>query len=522
MNDLPDEVERFNKRLEALERRVATLEPRIAALEHPLSARWPQRSPELEQTPAQQAEEEAALAPASSVFGVLGRALLGIAGAYALRAVEEASSLPRLAVASAGIVYAFLWLVLAARLRGGRQFARTVYSATSALILAPMLWELTLRFKVIPGATAACVLCLYAVAAVGLAWKQEWKRDLTPVLRVGGVAPAGLALALALASHTMVPFIVALLILAAMSEFVPAMQSAPEVRALAALAADAAIWVLIYVYFAPQSAGEDYPALGRAELLSPGITLFVLYAASISWKTVLRARPITAFEAVQTTIALLLAAVSVADFGPAGSTMILGIVFMALSATICTAVFTIFEHAPERRNAAVFAAWGAALLLTGSFLCLPALPLAVVLGAAAIAATILGSRRSRLAWEFYGMVFLLAAASASRLLSFLIGALVGTPLGRPAASIWLVACSAILCYAAAKPSENETWKPRVLHLGFAALAVGAVAALLVQGLDWADGLAGAARSASPGADPDADTVRNGADAGIWRSTLAAH
>lgn len=474
MNDLPDEVERFNKRLEALERRVA-------ALEHPLAARWPPRSPELEQSPAQPTDKAAALAPAGA-FGVLGRALLGVAGAYVLRAAEEASSLPRPAVAWVGIAYAFLWLVLAARLRGRQQFARTVYSVTSALILAPMLWELTLRFKVIPVSLAACVLCLYAVAAVGLTWKRDWKRDLAPVVRMGAIAPAGLALALALASHRMMPFIVALLILAAMSEFVPTAGRVPEIRALAALATDASIWILVYVYFSPQPAGEDYPVLGRAELLSPCVALFVLYAASISWKTILRARPITAFETAQTTIAFLLAAVSVADFGPAGNTMILGIVCLVLSAAICTAVFTVFKRTAERGNAAVFAAWGVALLLAGSFLCLPALALAAVLGAAAVAATILGRRRNQLAWEFYGMVFLLAAASASGLLMFVVDALAGMPPGAPAASIWLAAGFAILCYAAAKPRENEAWKPRVLHLGFAALAVGTVAAMLVWGL----------------------------------------
>jgi len=161
MNDLPDEIERLEKRLEALERRVH-------ALEHPAAARSPHPSPELEAAPPPHAVAAAPLAPAGSMFPVLGRAMLGIAGAYVLRAVEAASSLPRLAVASAGIGYAFLWLVWAARTRGGPRFASAIYAGTSALILAPMLWELTLRFKILPAAISAAVLCAYVLAAMGL------------------------------------------------------------------------------------------------------------------------------------------------------------------------------------------------------------------------------------------------------------------------------------------------------------------------------------------------------------------
>ena len=107
------------------------------------------------------------LRPAGSLFPVLGKAMLGIAGAYLLRAVAESSSLPKTAVAAAGIAYALGWLVWAARTRGGARFASAIYACTSALILAPMLWELTLRFNVLPAAVAAGVLCGFVVAASG-------------------------------------------------------------------------------------------------------------------------------------------------------------------------------------------------------------------------------------------------------------------------------------------------------------------------------------------------------------------
>jgi len=471
MNDLPDEVARLEKRLQ-------TLEERVHALEHPLEARWPHPSPEPEAGLAALTAAAAPLAPAGSIFSVLGRAMLGVAGAYVLRAVEESSSLPRLAVAAAGIAYAFAWLVWAARTRGGLRFTGAIYAGTSALILAPMVWELTLRFHVISPAMAAAVVCSFALVAVGL----TWGRDLKPVLRAGSVAAAGLALALAVSSHTQMPFIVVLLIIAAICEFAPGMESVPEVRALVAMAADAAIWILIYIYFAPQSAGEEYPSLGRATLLAPGVAIFLLFASSVGWQTLARRRKISILATIQTTIAFLLAAVSVADFGPQGSVVILGAVCLALAAAVYAAVFTVFERAKEPRNAAVFSAWGAALLLAGSSLCLPPLATIALLGAAAVAATLVGSRRNRLAMEFYGMVFLLAGAAESGLPSFLVSAFVGTPQGAPAADVWIVAFTVTICYAAAQPHKGESWMPQTLHLGFAALAAAALVALLVEGL----------------------------------------
>ena len=493
MNDLPDEIERLGKSLRTLEQHVAALErrldktesrldrteSRVDALEHPLAARWPRPSTEVEASVAAAASAGESPAQAGSLFPVLGKAMLGIAGAYVLRAVEETSALPRPIVAAAGIVYAFLWLVWAARARGGPRFTSSIYAGTSALILAPMLWELTLRFNVLPAAAAAAVVCGFALAALALA--AFMPRDLKPVVRVACVAAAALALALAIASHVFLPFVAALLLLAAICEFLPGCDRVPEAGALIALAADVVIWIMIYVYFAGETAHEGYPALSRAALLAPGVAVFVLFAASAGVKTALRAKPITIFGAVQTIIAFLLAAVSLADFAqPAGPT-ILGVACLILSAACYAAVFTVFARASKQRNTTVFAAWAAALLLAGSFLCLPPWLLSLLLGAAALAAVWLSRQERWTVFEFYGMGFLLAASAASGLLSFLLSALVGTP-AAPAATVWLIAACAVTCYALAQPREAERWMRQALHLGFAALAAGALAALFIVGL----------------------------------------
>jgi len=320
------------------------------------------------------------------------------------------------------------------------------------------------------------VLCAYALAAFGLARGHY----LTPVLRVGILAAAGLAVALDLASHDALPFIAVLLVLFAVVEFAPSLHRMPELRFIVTLAADAAIWILIFVYFSSQSAQVDYPQLGRSALLAPGLILFFISAAGVILQAVVRRRQIAIFSIIQTTIAFLLAAVSLADFGPPSSILILGALCLFLSVLCWLAVFLVFGKQSDSRNFNVFAAWSAALLLCGCLLCFAPQWTAACLGASAVAATWISRVKNWPAFEFYGIVFLLAAAAESGLLSFLVSALVLRPAGAPAAVAVFVIIAAILCYAALQSRPVEPWKRRALHLAFAALSLGAVAALIIQ------------------------------------------
>ena len=470
MEDLPEALNRLTTRLE-------TLEQRVYALEHTSEAIQSQPVPKPAAPRAAPVAEALPFAQAG-VFAVLGKALLGIAGAYLLRAVAESGSLPRLAVAAVAIVYALLWLVGAARAAAGAWFASATYACTSALILAPMLWELTLRFNVLTPVAAAGVLSVFVCAAAALAWK----RNLTSVYWVANAAAAVAALALSIATHTMTPFIAVLLLMVLVSEFAAGRNRELSIRPLVAAAADLAIWALIFIYSSPQSTRGDYPALGAALLIAPGFILFSIYGSSVAFKTVLKRQKITAFETVQAMIAFLLAATSLLYFVPRSGAPVLGALCLVLAATGYAATFTCFARDPDRRNYRVFATWSAALLVVGSWLCLPALILAAFLGVAAVTATALGARWSRLTLEFHGLACLLAAASAAGLLDYVYCALAGALPGAPTSGVCLVAASAVLCYAAGKPRQGEPWKLQLLHLATASVALGAVAALLIEGL----------------------------------------
>jgi hypothetical protein len=475
MDDLPDALNRLATRLEILEQRVYVLE-------HPSEAQSPLPAQESIPLPAVQAVEAPAGSLAGGVFSVLGRAMLGIAGAYLLRAVAELSVLPRQTVAAIAILYAIAWLVSASRVKAGEWLAGTVYASTSALILAPMLWELTLRFKVLPAQMTAGVLCGFVIAASALAWK----RDLAPVFWVANVTATAIALTLSIASHEIVPFIAVLLVMVLISEYGAGRNRETGVRVMVALAADVAIWAVIYIYASPQSTRVDYPVMGMATLLAPGFTLFLIFAASVIFKTAVQGKKITVFDTIQTMIAFLLAACGLLYFGPQTSATILGIFCLVLSAASYAGTFAFFDRAPDRmsgrRNYLVFASWSAALFLAGSLLCLPPWLMTVCLCLAAIVAAVAGARLKRQALELHGLVYLLAAAAVSGLLNDVLQALAGTLSGAPWWTIYVAAACAVLCYAAVKPCQGEQWTQQVVHIVFASMAAGAAAALLVQGL----------------------------------------
>ena len=453
-------------RLDALERRVLALE----AVESPSLT-----ASSTGAVQASNAPEEFSLAQAAGAFPVLGKAMLGVAGAYFLRAVAESGALPRPLIAALAIVYALLWLVAAARVPVEAWFAGVVYAGTSALILAPMLWELTLSFKVLSAPTAALILGVFLISATTAAWKQ----DRTPIYWVANTTAAALALALSVATHQLIPFAATLLSMALISELSTPRNRQRSVRPLVAAAADLAVWALIFIYSSPANTRLDYPAIGNLVLLLPGCLLFLAYAIPIVLKTALHALPITVFETGQAMIAFLLAAASVLFFAPLHGKTALGVLCLLLSIAAYSAVFLLFARSAQVRNFHVFAFWAACVLIAGFLWSLPPLWNPLFLALAAIGATL---SSSRLTLHLSGLAFLLAAAFTSGLLNFIFAALAGTlPVGL-SWSLCLVAACSLLCYAASIRRPQESWMQQWINLITAALTVFSLAAILVSSL----------------------------------------
>ena len=473
MEDLPDGLTRLAARVEALEQRVS-------ALEHPEAA----ISPVAEQQPvpmfAVEGSETAPAATTVSVFSLLGKALLGIAGAYLLRAVAESNVAPSAAVATVAIAYALAWLVWASRAKNGDWLTGTIYACTSALILAPMLWELMMRFNVLSSVMAAGVVAGFVAAASALAWKRE----LAPVLWVANLTAGALALGLAIASREMLPFIGVLLVMVLIGEYGALRGRDSGVRIVVSLAADVAIWALIFIYSSAESTRASYPHLGATALIAPGVFLFLIVGVGVIYRAVIARSRITIFETLQTMAAFLLAACSVMYFGPAGSVPGFGIACLVLAAAGYVVAALRFNGAEERRNLFVFASWSGALMLAGALLCLPVMVQSALLGALAVAASWAGARMLRLHLELHGLVFLLAAAAGSGLLNWMLSELAGaSPGGTQLAGYFVILC-AIACYAGVVRKPGEGWQQRAMAIALALMATAAVTALLVQGLMW--------------------------------------
>ncbi len=473
MDDLLDALARLDARLENLERRLSALE----RVPDPVTSLPVQSAIPARETSAAQ---EFVLPPAGGVFAVAGKAMLGIAGAYVLRAVAESGSFPKLAVVALALAYAGTWLLSAAWVPVGARLASTTYAATAALILAPMLGELTLRFRVLPAAVTSGLLSVYVITTYALAWK----RNLAPVVWVAEVTAVFTVLTLLMVSHDLLPYLAALLVMAMASEGAAARNRWLALRFLVAPAVNLAVWLLVYIYSLPESSRSGYAAVNTAALLALPSLLFLIYGASIAFRTMFVRQRITIFEIAQSAIAFLLAALSWLWFAPGTGPAWFGVSCWLLSAACYAAAFVCFDRITEQRNYHVYATWGAALVLAGSFLILSPLPRTVFLSVASMAVTLAGVRVGRLTLEFHGLLYLGAAAFASGLLEYAGRALAGTFPAAPGGMVWIAAVSALLGYAVGGRFRGEHWNQRLLRLLSAILAVSAVATFLVSGLVW--------------------------------------
>jgi hypothetical protein len=158
-------IDRLISRLDELESRVGALEhppePHNVTAATPLatSASTSATGAKPAATATPQAHPLAQLSRSSNPMPVIGKVFLGVAGAYLLRALAESGSLPMWAVAGVAMLYAGAWLLAAARTPSSPIFAGASYATTAAVILPPMLWELTLRFKVMPAWEVSIAWC---------------------------------------------------------------------------------------------------------------------------------------------------------------------------------------------------------------------------------------------------------------------------------------------------------------------------------------------------------------------------
>ena len=467
--------------LESLSARVEALERRIAALETLRPARTPDQEPAGTAATATPGAGEAAPEPTqASVFPIFGRAIVGIAGAYLLRAASETGTLPAWMAVTLALGYAGGWLAWAARPTAQTQLARHCYALTAAMIYSPLLWEATVRFGILRPPLTATILAGFAALAMALAWG----RNVTAVVWVGVVAAVITALTLMAGTRAPVPFAWALVAMAALSELAGGQGRWPALRVVAATATDLAAIVVILILGDARAVPAEYQAVGAGVLIALTASLWVLYALSVAVHSLILRRKISGFEAAQFAATALLASWAVMRATQGAGEPALGICWLVAGAACYFAAFGPLAGKAERGNFRFYAICGVAFVTAGSFFALPVAALVIWLSLAAVIATGLGVRVHGAALDLHGVVYVCGALAASGLAGYAGRALAGTFPPAPGALMMGATAAALLCAAMVSRYPGEHAGERLLRALPTILAVYATAGLAVAGLVW--------------------------------------
>ena len=417
----------------------------------------------------------------ASLLPVLGRALLGLAGAFLLRALTEAGTFsPRMGVAI-GLVYAMLWLVWAARTPAARRLEAALHGLTSVLVLSPLLFEATTILHAVSTWTAGAILLAFTLFGLAV----SWRKDLLIVATFATLAGLGTSAALLLATHDVLPFTFVLLAIALAMEVSACLNHWLSERWLTATAADLAVLLATWLVTLEGGLPEGYAAIPHGALLGAQVALLGIYLASIIVRTLLRGFTFTWFETAQCALAFLISVGGGLQLTSHDARVAPALASLALvCAAACYLVsFLMLDRGGELgRNFHTYATFGILLAVAGSRILLSGAAAAVAWSVLAVAAIWVGGIFRRLTLKVHGCIFLLLALAASSALEQAAGLLLGSrtwPGGAPWA-IWSGALTASLCYAIGTrhaAAVTPSWSSRTLRILVAGTAV-----LLVAGI----------------------------------------
>jgi hypothetical protein len=427
-------------------------------------------------------------APPSSLLGsptsllpALGRALLGLAGAFLLRALTEAGTFsPGMGVAI-GLVYAMLWLVWAARTPAARRLEAALHGLTSVLVLSPLVFEATTSFHAISTWTAGALLLAFTLFGLAV----SWRKDLLIVATFATLAGLGTSAALLVATHDVLPFTFVFLAIAMAMEVSACLNHWLSERWLTASAADLSVLLATWLVTLEHGLPEGYAAVPHAALLGAQVALLAIYLASTIVRTLLRGFTFTGFETAQCAAAFLISVGGGLQLTSHDARVAPALALLALvCAAACYLVsFLMLDRDGEHgRNFHTYSTFGILLAVAGSRILLSGAAAAVAWSVLAVAAIWVGGIFLRLTLKVHGGIFLLLSLGTSSALEQAAGLLLGSsawPGGAPWA-IWGGALTACVCYAIGTrhgAAVTPSWSSRTLRILVAGTAV-----LLVAGI----------------------------------------
>jgi len=457
---------------DALVAEVRDLQARVARLESELG---------LSRAMAPKAEQPAPAAPlvvgsADSLFPIFGRAMFGLAGAYLLRWLTESATFSRGIGVGAGLVYAMLWLVWAARTPAEKRLETALHGLTSVLVLSPLLYEATARFHAISTWTAGFLLVAFTIFGFAV----SWRKDLLIVATFATLAALGTSGALLVATRDALPFTFVFLAIAAAVEVSACLNHWLSERWLTATAADLAVLLVTWLVTNERGLPETYAPIPNAALLGAQVALLGIYLSSTIVRTLLRGFTFTGFETAQCVIAFLISVgggLRLTRHDPLIAPA-LAVLMLACAAACYLVAFRVVDHGQERgRNFYTYSTFGILLAIAGSRILLTGMTASAAWSVLAVAAFWTGGVFGRLTLQVHGGIYLLLALGASGALRQASGLLLGSrtwSFGEHWA-IWAGAAAAGVCYALG--ADSSDWVARALRLVKAAALVWLSAAL---------------------------------------------
>jgi len=463
---------------DALVEELRLLQERVACLERFVGMAPPvPRSVAAESR--QKGMEAGALPESTTILPVLGRAFLGLAGAYLLRALTESGTFAPRAGVGIGLLYAMFWLVLAARTPAAKKLETALHSLTSVLVLAPLLWEATLRFRTVSSWTAGGILLVFTLFGLGV----SWKKDLRIVAAFATPAGLGVSAALLVATHDAIPFTFVLLTIAAAVE---ALNHRLSERWSAATAADLAVLLATWLVTNERGVPEAWAPISPPALLAAQVALLAVYLCSTGFRTLFRGTTFTAFETVQCAVAF---AITVGGgLRLAGAHPYIAPV-MAVLALLCAGAcygigFLLLDRGGLRgRNFYTYSTFGILLALVGSRILLSGVTASAVWSLLAVSCLWCGGFFGRRTLQVHGTIYLVLALASSgalgRATAFVLGA---ASLSTAQLALWLGILPAAICYLLVSRSPVESHALRLALAGILGwLAAGAVVGALTAG-----------------------------------------
>ena len=397
---------------------------------------------------------------------VFGQGILGIGGAYLLRAAAESGSLPGLTGVTAALAYTVLWLFFSARAPRGHEAAGIVFAGTAALVFAPMLWETTVRFKILPPLAAALLVTAFAISGAAVAWLRDQPGVVWATALPGGAA----ATALMVGTGEIIPFAISLLAICAITETVAVRDRWLSIRPWMALLADSSVLLATRIAALPQV--ESYRHIPPVAGEGLALALCGIYAGSIGYRTIKLDRRITLFEIAQLGAVYALAFTGLRWLTHAPS--LVGAACLLLGSGSYAVALRQFDAEKSRRDHHVYCLQGLAFLLTGTALVFSASTAAVLWCGIAIGAQLVARRRRSFALPLHGTSYLVASAMIAGLPEFGRAALTGSTAPEPQAAAFTVTIAAIASYVACK-ADALKW----VRLVIASVAVFGCGAFLV-------------------------------------------